>query len=219
VFLGSFWIIGAGRFGRLAAARLLEKNPRASFLVVDGKEEALREMRGLPVEVAREEGARFLAENLPEGGGPAFIVPAVPVHLAFEWVKRKLAPDFSVQKTPLPEKVLRELPNPIPAGEGKVFASYANWICPDDCPEPQEFCTVTGGPRQGFLFEDFLNLRAEGFTPLAVRSIQLVPGVGGYPPGALWSVLGKIRETGRRRNFLLGTACFCHGVLDSFRLV
>lgn len=214
-----FLIIGAGRFGRLAAARLLERNPQSSFLVVDEKEEALREMGGLPVDVVREEGAAFLAENLREGKGPAFILPAVPVHLAFEWVKRKLAPDFFVEKVPVPEKVVQELPNTLPGGEGRVFASYANWVCPDDCPEPREFCTVTGRPRKGALYEDFLNLHVDGFVPLAVRSLQLAPGVGGYPPEVLWSVLKKIREAGKNKNYLLGTACLCHGVLDSFRLL
>jgi len=62
-------------------------------------------------------------------------------------------------------------------------------------------------------------MNVDGFLTLGIRSLQLAPGVGGYRPEALWSVLEKVLEVGAEKNYLLSTACLCHGVLDSFRLV
>jgi len=215
----SFWIIGAGRFGRIAAARLTKKHPGAAVLVVDRQRGALGQVADLPVQTVQEDGIEFLARNLKVKDGPACLVPAVPVHLALEWLKKKLAPDYEVIKVPVPEAALRLVPNPLPAGEtGKLFASYATFVCPDNCPEPEKICTVTGRPRQGLLYRDFREIKVDGFVTVGLRSLQLAPGVGGYPPESLWAALEKVLAAGQEKNFLLGTACFCHGVLDSFRL-
>ncbi|MCL6449053.1 MAG: NAD-binding protein [Armatimonadetes bacterium] len=215
----SFWIIGAGRFGRIAAARLTKKHPRASFLVVDKQAEALCQVGDLPVETRREDGVDFLAQNLKTAGAPSFIVPAVPVHLAFEWLKKKLAADYEVIKVPVPEEVRRSVPNPLPAPEtGRLYTSYATFVCPDNCPEPEGICTVTGQPRKGFLYRDLQEIKVDDFLTLGIRSLQLAPGVGGYRPEVLWAVLEKVVAVGAEKNYLLSTACLCHGVLDSFRL-
>lgn len=213
----NFWIIGCGKFGRLAAARLLNIHPRASFLVVDNREEALRQIWHLPVKAVRGDGVDFLAANLKKEE-LVYLVPALPVHLAFEWVKKKLAPAYEVIKIPVPEEAVRALPNPLPAETGKLYASYATFTCPDNCPEPEDVCTVTGRKRKGLLFKDFQELYAEGFISLAIRSLQLAPGVGGFPSSVLWTVLEKVRRAGTGVNYLLSTACLCHGVMDSFRL-
>ena len=216
----SFWIIGAGRFGRIAAVRLTKKHPRASFLVVDKRAEALCQVDDLPVETRREDGVDFLVQNLKATDAPSCIVPAVPVHLAFEWLKKKLAPVYRVVKVPVPEQVLSSLPNPLPVAEtGKLYASYATFVCPDNCPEPEWICTTTGQPRKGLLYQDFQEMSVDGFLTLSIRSLQLAPGVGGYKPETLWAVLEKVVEVGVEKNYLLSTACLCHGVLDSFRLV
>ncbi|MEW6424890.1 MAG: potassium transporter [Bacillota bacterium] len=216
----SFWIIGSGRFGRIAAARLTNKHPRAAFLVVDKQAEALRQVGDLPVETRREDGVDFLVQNLKATDTPSYIVPAVPVHLAFEWLKKKLAPGYEVVKVPVPGQVLRSVPNPLPAPEtGRLYISYATFVCPDNCPEPEKICTATGQPRKGLLYRDLREMNVDGFLALGIRSLQLAPGVGGYKPGALWWVLESVMGVGAEKNYLLSTACLCHGVLDSFRLV
>lgn len=213
-----FWIIGAGRFGRLAAERLGARYSQASFLEVDKNIESLRLLEGLPVETVQADGVDFLASRLNSIDFPSYVVPAVPVHLAFEWVKKKLGPDHSVTSVPVPEKAVRALPHPILADTGKLYASYADFICPDNCPEPPKTCTVTGIERKGILYRDFQSLQVEGFVTVGIQSLQLAPGVGGFKPEVLWAALEKIRENGFKKNYLLSTACLCHGVLDAFCL-
>lgn len=213
-----FWIIGAGRFGRIAAARLSGRYPQASFLVVDIRAQALRQFSALPVNTLREDGAVFLAGNLQSNGFPAYIIPAVPVHLAFEWLKIKLEPSFAVSKVSLPRELAGAFPTLVPAGTGKLFISYATFKCPDNCPEHPKFCTVTGEKRLGRLYRDLHELKIKSFFSLGIRSYQLAPGVGGYKPEALWSALEKVRAAGTGNNFLFSTACLCHGVIDAFHL-
>ena len=213
-----FWIIGAGRFGRIAAERLAARYHQASFLVVDSSAQALRSLEDLPVKTVREDGMAFLAGHLTAEEFPSFIVPAVPVHLAFEWLKRKLEPAFTVLSTPVPEKAAGVLPNPLLAGTGKLYASYAGFVCPDNCPEPPGICTVTRSKRKGLLYRDFQSLHVEGFISIGIQSRQLAPGLGGFEPEVLWAALEKIMKTGFEKGFLLGTACLCHGVLDAFKL-
>lgn len=213
-----FWIIGAGRFGQIAAARLSARYPQASFLVVDNSAQALEQLSALPVKTVQEEGANFLVKYLHEKNFPYYIVPAVPVHLAFEWLKMKLEPTFKVCKVSLPEELAGAFPTSVPTGTGKLFASYASFLCPDNCPEHPRICAVTGQKRPDRLYRYLDGLEIEGFFSLGVRSFQLAPGVGGYRPEALWSTLEKVRITGPDNNYLLSTACLCHGVIDAFRL-
>ncbi|MFZ5632565.1 MAG: hypothetical protein ACOY40_06915 [Bacillota bacterium] len=214
----SFWIIGAGRFGGIAAKRLAARYTRSSLLVVDISDVALRRLSGLPVKTVQGDGVDFLAGCLTGKDIPSYIVPAVPVHLAFEWLKRKLWQDFEVIRVFVPERAASILPNPTRAEADKLYSSYANFLCPDDCPEPPAVCTVTGEKRQGFLYRDLQDLRVEGFVSIGLRSVQLAPGVGGYKPVDLWSALEKVRQAGTEKGFLLSTACLCHGVVNAFRL-
>ncbi|MCL6611892.1 MAG: hypothetical protein K6T66_10185 [Peptococcaceae bacterium] len=216
----TFWIMGCGRFGRIAASRLMAKYPRACFTVVDLSVRSLGLLSDLPapVRAVQSDAAGFLADNLAGEDIPSYIVPAVPVHLAYEWLKRKLQPVFELEKIPVPEQAARRLPNPVPGGTGTLYSSYADFVCPDNCPEPESICTVTRQKRKGLLYRDYLNLNIEGFVSLGIRSVQLAPGVGGYKPEVLWPVLEKVRQTGTAKDYLLSTACLCHGVMDAFRL-
>lgn len=213
-----FWIIGAGRFGKMAAERLSARYPGASMLVVDKSEDALGRLSGLPVSKIQGDGAAFLEDCLQGDRNPTWIVPAVPVHLAFEWLKKKINHEFEVINIDVPGWVDGVLPNPFRAGKGVLYASYADFTCPDNCSEPGDFCTVTGKKRKGKLYRDFAGLDIDGFVSVGIRSLQLAPGVGGYAPGVLQSVLETVRQTGDGKNFLLSTACLCHGVMNAFKL-
>lgn len=214
----SFWIIGGGRFGRIAAGRLAAKHPQSSLLVVDNSDLALRRLSDLPVKTLQRDGVDFLADCLTGNDIPSCIVPTVPVHLAFEWLKKKVGQRFEMTRVSIPEQAERILPNPIRAETGKLYSSYATFVCPDNCPEPPGSCTVTGEKRRGLLYRNLQELKIEGFVSIGIRSVQLVPGVGGYETGALWSALEKVAQVGAEKGFLLSTACLCHGVMDAFQL-
>ncbi len=217
--MNNFWIFGYGRFGKIAALRLRDRYPRASFTVVDSHAPALDGVRKLPARAVQADAAGFLAESLAGKDAPDFIIPAVPVHLAYEWLKKKLEPEYEVVSVPVPEQAVLRLPNTFPAGTGRLYSSYATFICPDDCPEPPDICTITGEDRPGVLYRVFRNLGIEGFASLGIRSRQLAPGVGGYEPEALWRSLASVKRTGAEKKYLISTACLCHGVMDAFRLV
>lgn len=206
----AIWILGAGRFGRLAAERLQKRHPGSDFLVVDSREEKLVRLRNdLTLSTRAEDALSFLLSS--EFPDDVWIIPAVPVHVAFQWILRELQKRGHASSHPVPDTVDAVVPNPL-RRRGTVYASYATFICPDACSEPEEICTHTGGPRRGNLFEHLGRISPPEFRTVVVRSWQLAPGVGGYPGWKLREALEKIAA--RPGNYLVATACRCHGVID-----
>lgn len=206
----TIWILGAGRFGRLAAERLRKRYPESELLVVDDREErlsSLEEDLGLPVHAG--DALPFLgSRDVPEG---VWIVPAIPVHVAFQWILLELKKRGDAAAHPVPDALDALVPNPL-RREGTVYASYADFICPDACSEPEDICTHTGKPRRGNLFEHLGRISLPGFRMVVVRSLQLAPGVGGYPGRRLREALETIAAFPGRH--IVATACRCHGVID-----
>ena len=56
-----------------------------------------------------------------------------------------------------------------------------------------------------------------GFRVHVIRSRQLAPGVGGYSVGELKGLLRKVESAGDS-NWLVGTACKCHGVVSALEV-
>lgn len=212
-----YWIIGAGRFGAMAAERLSRKRPEARFVVVDENLCALKGLSHLPVELVRHEGASYLVSHLDKGVSPAWIVPAVPIHLAFEWVRLKTSNRALIEVVPVPSEMESMLPNPIRGPQGQLYVSYADFPCPDHCVEPFEKCTVTGKPRKGLLYKVLEEILYEDFISVVIRSHQLAPGVGGYRPEALKESLVRIFQG--KGLVLYSTACLCHGVVHAFKIL
>ncbi len=205
------FIIGAGHFGA-RAARLLADASRALF-AVDRDPDRLSDLAGLPVEVIEADGVRYLIENFDLLSDGNIIVPAIPIHLAFEWLKGYLAGEMEIKKIDVPEATQSMLPNTWPGSEGSLLVSYADFKCPDDCPEPER-CTVTGEKRDMPLYERLGRLEIPGFSVHVIRSRQLAPGLGGYEVADLKKAAKRVAEAGERR-WLLGTACKCHGILTA----
>jgi hypothetical protein len=211
-----YWIIGAGRFGRKALERLHQRRPADRFVVVDSSRSALEKIRSAGVETSCTDGIDFLSERLVDPGRPDWIVPCLPRHLAFEWIRRRLENTCRLELLPVPDSVRQALPHPFEGRDGALYLSYADFTCPDDCPEPADICTVTGRPRPGTLFRTIAALPPGELRPVVVRSRQLLPGVGGYRPGALFDALAQVRAAAGI--VAVATACRCHGVLHVFRL-
>ncbi|MBW2036991.1 MAG: hypothetical protein JRI41_05870 [Deltaproteobacteria bacterium] len=214
----TFWIIGAGKFGTKAAERLCRKRPDAIFIVVDQDAAALKRLANLPVKTVYQEGASYLGEHLVDTEvAPEWIIPAIPVHLAFEWVRLKMSASGGIEILPVPLEVEKMVPNPIRGPEGQLYISYADFICPDNCTEPLDICTFTGKPRKGILYRTLGDICYKDFTSVVVRSHQLAPVVGGFRPEALWKSLNKVVQG--KGPILYSTACLCHGVMHAFRVV
>jgi hypothetical protein len=212
----NFWIIGGGKFGLRAAGVLSKKHSLANLIVVEKEKAVCRQLERLGFEAVCMDGIHYLERNLASPPYPDWIVPAIPLHTAYEWIRTKLSKTHRVQKITVPQDLVTELPNPINAETGRVYTSIADFKCPENCPEPDEICTHTAKPRPMVLHEFLKSIQRKDLKTVVIQSRQLAPGVGGYPPRDLFAVLNEIETA--RRPIMLSTACSCHGVMDTFEV-
>ena len=211
---GAVFILGAGRFGG-RAARLLAGRGVDPLYVVDPDPEQLVLLEDLNIKRIRTDAIRFLVEHeerlLPEH----ILVPALPHHLAFEWLTARPGSNVRLEKIPPPEALREVLPHTWEGSEGSLLVSYADFLCPEDCPEPER-CTVTGEKREWPLYELLGRVAVEGFRTHVIRSRQLAPGLGGYKFKDLQGAAKRVMADGSTP-WLLCTACKCHGVITAFK--
>jgi hypothetical protein len=210
------WIIGGGKFGLRAAKTLSKKDPLANLTIVEREKAVCRQLERLGFEAVCMDGIQYLDRNLARPPYPDWIVPAIPLHTAYEWIKTKLSKTHNVQKNAVPQDLVTELPNPINAETGRLYISIADFKCPENCPEPDEICTHTAKPRLMILHEFLKSIQRKDLKTVVIRSHQLAPGVGGYPPQTLFAALNEIEAA--QEPIILSTACSCHGVMDAFQL-
>lgn len=212
--MDNFWIIGGGKFG-LRAAKMLSKNHSLTNLTIVEKEKAVcKHIDRLGFEAVCMDGIRYLERNLANEAYPDWIVPAIPLHVAFEWIRTKLSKTRNVKKISVTKDLVTELPNPIKAETGQLYISIADFKCPENCAEPAEICTHTGKPRLMILHEFLKSIQIENVKTIVIRSHQLAPGVGGYTPQTLFAALNEIEAA--QGPLSLSTACSCHGILQMF---
>jgi len=213
--MASYLVLGAGKFGRLALERLGSKNNQAAFLVVDRLIQRLRAARNLtaaPAQWVEAEAIAFLTERLRQGAAWDWLIPAVPVHVAFSWLRQGSLAGTGWEVAEVPEELAGLTPSAIRGREGELYLSRALHLCPDDCSEPP-VCPVTGEPREIPLFEELAALKVPGFKVAVIPSLQLAPGVGGYPPARLPALAHDLAAF--RGKVLIATACCCHGVVHA----
>jgi len=141
-----------------------------------------------------------------------WIIPSIPIHVAFEWVKSRLTKQ--VRHIDIPDTILAQLPNAMPGTKGTVYMSYASFRCPDNCPEPIDHCYTTKQPRPISLYEKLHNINVSNFSSIVLRSRQILPGIGGFQFCDLTDTMDRVVSS--EKCVLLSTACRCHGVMDAF---
>jgi len=208
-------VLGAGRFGA-RAVRILAGQSNRTLWVVDQDEKRQRELADLPVHAHLEEGIDFLVSRAPRLPAEAMIVPAIPIHVAVEWLLRSPHDSITLNRFPVPDFLKSSLPHTWVGGEGSLLVSYADFLCPEDCPEPEDGCTVTGEIRTP-LYQVMRDLDVPGFRVHVVQSQQLAPGLGGYPFQDLLDLRERVLGGGSG-GWLIGTACRCHGTLTGLRV-
>jgi len=208
----SFLVFGCGRFGSLAVGKLLKKNPLSKITIIDHNKRAIQKVSHFPVDAIVCDGQAYLDQFFSEGRYVDYIVPAVPYHLAFEFILNQLR-RLGVKRRPL--FPLRGLPSSILGKNGDLYSSFANFLCPENCPEPARYCTVTGKRRQKPLYKILQDLSGP-FDSMVIRSEQLGSGVGGFRSEIL---LGLMEDLEKRMDSnlitLISTACRCHGVTSA----
>ncbi|MEJ5364782.1 MAG: hypothetical protein WHS86_06765 [Desulfosoma sp.] len=208
------WILGAGRFGRLAVERLFKGDEPTQGVIVDADPHRLREIpkkEGLIM--VRGDVFVFLSNHVLFDN--QWIIPAVPVHVALGWIVMELGKRGTVHRMPVPHDVDALVPHPIRTPSGTLYASHAAFRCPDDCPEPEDFCTITKKPRPEKLYQTLQKMAIADYGTVVIQSRQLAPGVGGYTGEQLKEALSVIlRSPGA---YLVATSCSCHAVMDALR--
>ena len=207
--MARYLILGAGKFGRLALARLAREDAAADFLVVDRDPGALAALGAEGGSRVRAEAAAFLVSRLDAGTRWDWIIPMVPQHVAFQWLIAGPLKGSEWQPAAVPEAVGALVPVVQRGPQGELYLSRARHLCPDDCAEP-EICPITGESRERGLHQELAALDLPGCQVRVAASRQLAPGVGGYPPGRL---LALARDLGFSDRVLIATACRCHGVI------
>jgi len=157
------WIIGVGRFGQIAFQRLSDAGEDRHFVLVDSVAEKLRRCKGPTATLEVSDGIEFLEKHLKKGRNPDWIIPALPVHLAAEWILLHLGPT-RLRRVLLPSELDRLVPNPIRGSEGNLYVSHADFKCPEDCDEPRDICSVTRKMRHQNMYDFLLNLSIKPFN-------------------------------------------------------
>jgi hypothetical protein len=206
------WIIGGGRFGLRAARYFLEQSDiAAAVTLVDRDRQCLSEAQSLGCTTVAGDGVDFLFNELTRTRKPDWVVPAVPLHLAWEWCRLTLGTDRLVSCS-LPDDIDRDLPHPFRGEDNQIYVSHADFLCPPNCLEPDDRCTMTQKPRKKDMFRLIAELNLPQISCFVLQSRQLGPGVGGYAPMHLFDLAARIsRQHGR---CLVATACRCHGVIS-----
>lgn len=208
------WVVGAGRFGCKAADTLKQKVPDADVSIIESNPGICEKLKTSFSKIICADGISYLAGNLKDEEGPDWIVPMIPAHVAFEWVKIKLAASHQITAIPVPASVASRLPNAIAGPEGQIYASNADFVCPPNCSEPDAICAHTGKPRPLTLHRFLETVRYRDYRSIVLRSHQLFAGIGGYVPADLFEVLKMVIS--QPSPVLLSTACRCHGVMHAF---
>ncbi len=208
----TYLIIGCGRFGSRAANKLFQKDPHSRIIVVDTNKRAFQKIARLPIETAISDGIFYLSQFLSEGRKADYIIPAAPLHLAFEFILAQFKP-LGAKRKKIPP--LSRLPNPMMGKTGDLYTSLSDFLCSDDCPEPARYCMATGKRRPTPLYKILNDLKGN-FESKVVRSLQLGPGVGGFRPKALLNLPEEIKKKiYSGQTILISTASRCHGVTSA----
>ena len=211
------WIVGAGRFGQKAVSAIKKCYPESAITVVDHCPKACEAISEPGINTVCMDGVSYLNQYLTDADPPCWVIPVIPVHLAYEWIRRRLLPCISVVPIDIPETVSRSLPNVLSGKPGEIYVSNADFICPENCSEPWDICTHTRLPRKLSLCQAIAALSCNGFLNLVLQSEQLAQGIGGITPGALFNALVTVQQS--PESILLSTACRCHGVVQAFRKI
>lgn len=209
-------IIGAGHFGRRAAS-ILTKKSETKLWIVDKNDKSLAQLPDSHSNKILCDGVDFLVRHFHALGPKMTIIPALPLHLASEWLKNFVQGEYEIRQIPISEELKELFPHCWVGSEESLLVSYADFQCPEDCPEPADFCTVTKKRHESPLFERIRQIHLSDHRVHVIQSHQLAPGLGGYRVIDLEGLLESVREAGYG-NWLIGTACRCHGTISAVKV-
>jgi len=230
-------IVGGGNFGVKALQhlskidRVLVVDPNGNCLAKDYVEYVVRDLEeflvterhGTALLIA--DGAEILAKLLEKRITLRYVVPAAPMHVAYEALKNFLKwRGFDVKPFHGTTSIARELEVlgvevRSASSYGMLVASYMpfNMKCRLPCSEPS-VCPVTGKVKPAQLYNALNSTLNKYFRKsLVLRSILLAECVGGYDPKPLQDFATELsNEITNGDVVAIATACSCHGIVNIF---
>lgn len=214
-----FIIIGGGQTGvfyvrqlrRAVAAGLLETE---EIVVVDRDAACpVADLTEHPVRLHAADWSDWLYARLDDFAAGDHLVPYhwAP-HLLMDWLGRHAeAAGARVER----DGELGEIGTPFErvTGDGDRALSFATWVCPPTCIEP-DLCPHTRGPKDWSLVE---RLRAPGGRAdeaLVFPSLHLVYGVATIPIATILAARERLLAglAAGSRSYVVATASHCHGL-------
>ncbi len=133
----TYLIIGCGHFGSRAAEKLKKRNSRSKIIVVDKSKKALQKVSRFSIQTEVSSGISYLNQFLSEGRKADYIIPAIPLHLAFEFILSQMKP-WGAKRKEIPPR--SGLPNPVIGKTGNLYISLSNFLCSEDCRPLPSWC-------------------------------------------------------------------------------
>jgi hypothetical protein len=210
--LNQVFIVGFGKFGRLALTQGTRQWGKARVWIIDSRPEALLIQESGPPAGIRvlADGPQFLTLFQKWIGDEDWIVPALPIHLAWKWLELNLKTPKGCLPVLPPESIGSGLPFHQTGNQG-LYLSYADSLCPEKCPAPAHHCYKTKKKREVPLWKFIADHQGLKGSQGVIESRQMAPGVGGYAFRELRKVLDLARKADPP--FFVATACRCHGVI------
>ncbi len=215
-------ILGCGKFGYRALEFYAQKREPQNLVLVDSEEEnlvlgqQLLSSANVDFSTSSRDAVDYLVTliNDPEALQNDWIIPTVPLHLAFA-VLRRLS-----RRGQLPWTTRPSLPNLFAGERDEIYSSLADFLCPSDCPQPRSHCFHTGKKRDPSLLNLLARLdyrlqheQCRKLPSLILPSTQIGPGLGGFPLRRLERIISFINNR-CPGPLLFSTACRCHGVTN-----
>jgi hypothetical protein len=211
--MSQIFIVGFGKFGQLALPKIRKKWPEARIWIIDPAPENLIQGQKIPAIRVLDKGEDFIWSVRDHLEDTDWIIPAVPFHLAGDWLRRLLARNLRVRPIKPPKELGRGLPLALYLKKD-CYLSLADFVCPENCPSPQGVCYQTRKSRPQRLSEILASRRLARGTLEILESHQLAPGLGGFTFGQMKRIEGKLLRIDPP--LFLATACTCHGVVSGF---
>ncbi len=215
-------IIGCGKFGYRALEYYAQKRDSQTLVLVDSDNDNLISGQkflasaNTPFSTSSLDAVDYLVALLEDSEALRndWIIPTVPLHLAFAVLRRVS------HRQRLPWTTLPLLPNLFTGERDEIYSSLADFLCPSDCPQPRTHCFHTGKKRDPSLLKllarlDYRQSGEQGvkLSSLILPSTQIGPGLGGFPLRRLQRIISFVNDR-CPGPLLFSTACRCHGVTN-----
>jgi hypothetical protein len=209
-------IIGGGKYGCHAIELLRQKHE--SFIVVDPDPncQAVQRFNLTNGKNLSEGGEHFVLGDLRKAVElidvlkPEFVFPTAPVHIAADMAKIKFKLIPWVEAT---NGILPKLPPHVVllAGKGKIIVSYnRDHECQELCSMP-EICPTSKTRKPCTMTKLMRYASPDAFI---LVSHSMAPGMGALKGSELAEFFSWSEN---KKEFVVGTACDCHGVFSAFK--